>query len=194
MVDFLVLIYAPQLTSYPLPTSVYNANSAENALKPARSSTASSFSNIAASEAGADSETPQQDAYMSLQTSALRLVPHPTHILPFTTPTGHVHLLRHLSPSLVYMQEDLCGNDGENVKQIEGWVGQCIVVVGGEGLGVDTETEAETDSEGKEVGKSRRPERRGQEWWKDESRVGLGRTEVVESERFEEDWLKRVGA
>lgn len=55
------------------------------------------------------------------------------------------------------------------------------------------ETEAETDTEGGDVRKARRPERQGQEWWKDESRVGLGRTEVVESERFEEDWMKRVG-
>lgn len=206
MVDLLVLIYAPQLKSYP--ASLKASPSATDSLSPNNArpkvprstSNASSFSNIAASEAAeaaTDDEHPaksSQDSYTVLQSSALRLVPHPTHILPFTTPTGHIHLLRHLSPSLVYLQEELTGADGENVKQIEGWVGQVVVVVGGEGLGADTETEAETEGEGAAIGKPRRQERRGDEWWKNDKRVGLGRTEVVESERFEEDWMKRVSA
>lgn len=107
---------------------------------------------------------------------------------------GHVHLLRNLSPSLVYLQEELSGPDGENVKQIEGWVGQVVIVVGEEGLGADTETEAETDNDGPHVSTPRREQRRGDEWWKDDSRIYLGGTQVVETERFEEDWIKRVGA
>lgn len=95
-----------------------------------------------------------------------------------------MHLLRHLSPSLVYVQEELCGLDGENIKQIEGWVGQIVVVIG-ESLAADTETE----DEGNPVSKAP-----GSDWWKDSSRVGLGKAEVVESMRFEEDWMKRVGA
>lgn len=122
--------------------------------------------------------------YNALATEAASLVSHPTHIMPFTTPVGHVHLLKHLAPNLVYMQESLCGPQGEIVQQIEGWVGQCVVVIGAEGAGlVDTETEDEGNGE-----------KKGQEkWWMDERRVGLGKgTEVVEGMRMGEDWSKRV--
>lgn len=193
-IDLMVLIYAPHLTSYPLPAQTSGASSPEALRPPPASSMASSYSNIAAEDANSDTEgfeKPNHNAYTSLQNAALRLVPHPTHVLPFTTPTGHIHLLRNLSPSLVYLQENLSGSDGEHVKQIEGWVGQVVVVVGGEGLGADTETEAESDNESS---KPRRQEKRGDEWWKDESRIYLGGTQVVETERFEEDWIKRVGA
>jgi len=83
----------------------------------------------------------------------------------------------------VYIQESLCGTKGEYVSQVEAWVGQVVVVVGGGGL-VDTETEDEGGEEdGQGYGK----------WWMDEGRVGLGKgVEVVEGVRVGEDWGKRV--
>ena len=72
---------------------------------------------------------------------------------------------------------------GEYVSQVEGWVGQVVVVLGGGGL-VDTETE---DEGGEEDGREYR------KWWMDEGRVGLGKgVEVVEGVRVGEDWGKRV--
>ena len=123
--------------------------------------------------------------YNALATQAATLVSHPTHILPFTSPSGHVHMLKHLAPSLVYMQESLCGERGQLVQEVEGWIGQCVVVVGAEGAGlVDTETEDEG---------GRKQEESGKRWWQDERRVGLGKgVEVVEGMHLGEDWVKRV--
>ena len=122
--------------------------------------------------------------YNALSTQAAALTSHPTHVMPFTTPTGHVAILRHIAPSMVYIQESLCGGSGENVKHIEGWVGQVVVVVGadlGAGL-VDT-----TDDE------SNRKEKT--QWWRSASNVGLGKgIEICDSERVGDDWSKRIGS
>ena len=212
-IQLLVLIYAPHLEKHPLSTSQASSESKTPTSKSRRTSTGS-YDKLSDSPQGSNElrhEPPitMQDAddrydsegqiiksytsnsspamYNALATQAATLVSEPTHILPFTTPSGHVHMLKHLAPSLVYIQESLCGERGQLVKEIEGWVGQCVVVVGAEGAGlVDTETEAEAEDEGDK----REP---GKKWWQDDRIVGLGKgVEVVEGMKLGEDWAKRV--
>lgn len=106
--------------------------------------------------------------------------------MPFTTSTGHLHILRSLGPETVYIQESLCGHDGELVTQLSGWVKQTVVVVGDEGGAgglIDSEDE---------VGLGK--EKAGESWWQLEERTGLGkRVAVVEGLRVGEDWRRRVG-
>lgn len=103
--------------------------------------------------------------------------------MPFSTPTGHVHILRHLSPEIVYIQESLTGNEGENVQLISGWVRQVVVVVGDEGGRGDLiDSEDESDVADK-----------GEKWWQKEGVMGLGkRIDVVDGLRAGEDWRRRV--
>jgi hypothetical protein len=105
-------------------------------------------------------------------------------VLPFTTPSGHVHILRHLGPEIVYLQESLAGNDGEVVTHLQSWLRQDVVLVvgadGGHGGLADSESEAE-HGEKKE------------HWWEKEERVGRGRgIVVVEGLRVGDDWVRRV--
>ena len=107
-------------------------------------------------------------------------------VMPFTTPTGYVHLLRHLAPEVVYVQELLSGPGGDHVLHISGWVGQVVLVVGddsGHGGLVDSEDErAGHDGERKEA------------WWQNSPQIGLGKgIEVVDGLRVGEDWRRRVG-
>ncbi|KAI9655695.1 MAG: hypothetical protein M1829_000607 [Trizodia sp. TS-e1964] len=124
-------------------------------------------------------------AFNSIYTEAQRLVDHETMIIPYTSESGHVHLLRHLAPEIVYIQEGLCGSDGEVVTHISDWVGQVIVVVGadgGHGGLVDSEDEEGTLDNKQDI------------WWHRGDRVGLGKgVEVVEGLRLGEDWDRRVG-
>lgn len=188
VVQLLVLVYAPHLESHPL------ASSTSNPLE-SPPSTASSYEDISNPGATPDnmaqsytnpSTSKPSSLYTALTTQALSLTAHPTCILPFTAPAAHIHLLRQLAPSTVYIQENLCGSaaDGDIVKQISGWVGQVVVVVGAEGAGlIDTETEDEGGDQARKA-----------KWWQDERRVGLGKgVEVVESMRLGDDWEKRVG-
>lgn len=99
-------------------------------------------------------------------------------------------MLKHLAPNLVYMQESLCGADGDLVSAVDGWIGSCVVVVGAEGAGlVDTETEDET---AQRVEAHAAEKKKKKKWWQDEGRVGLGKVEVVEGMHLGEDWVKRV--
>ncbi len=128
--------------------------------------------------------------YSTLRAQALALVPSPAHVLPFTTPTGYVHMLRHLAPQMVYVEEGLGGDHGASVEQIRGWVGQVVVVVGshGGGLGglVDTEDEGEASATTRESGQRSK-------WWENTDLVGLGKgVEVVDAARVREDWDRRV--
>ena len=104
-------------------------------------------------------------------------------IMPFNTLTGHVHILRHLSPDIVYIQESLTGNDGETVHQISQWVRQVLVVVGddgGRGGLVDSDDESALAE-------------KGEKWWQKEGVTGLGkRIDVVDGVRTGEDWRRRV--
>ncbi|PSK53212.1 hypothetical protein B9Z65_3412 [Elsinoe australis] len=124
----------------------------------------------------------------ALTMQARALVESPTQILPFSTPTGYVHMLRHVAPQLVYIADTpaLSGTRGENLAQLKGWVGQTIVVVGDDGLGGLVDTETETEDEG-----ARNRKRKG--WWESSDMVGLGKgLEVVDVRRVGEDWRRRI--
>jgi hypothetical protein len=167
-----------------------------------RSSRTSSFSNIShgdahtpgdfppSSEAGLASVDPHSvddssSLFKTLYNQAMAVVEKDTLIMPFTTPSGHVHILRSLAPEIVYIQQSLCGDDGEIAASLSGWVKQTVVVIGdegGQGGLVDTE-----DEEG--LSKARE-----EEWWQREERTGLGkRVAVVESLKIGDDWRRRVG-
>lgn len=105
-------------------------------------------------------------------------------IMPFTTPTGHVHILRHLAPDCVYLQESLAGNNGDVVTHLQTWLRQDVVLVvgadGGHGGLADSESEAE-------------PTAKTEQWWEREDRVGRGRgVVVVEGLRVGDDWARRI--
>jgi hypothetical protein len=166
----------------------------------ATTSVASSFSNIGHEEAGASGELPGTDMssleprptddldstsplFKTLYTQAQAIVDKETMIMPFSTATGHIHLLRHLSPDIVYIQESLSGRDGEAVQQISGWVRQVVVVVGDEGGRgglIDSEDESALAD-------------RGEKWWQREGVTGIGkRIDVVDGLRTGDDWRRRV--
>jgi len=116
-------------------------------------------------------------------------------ILPFTTPTGYIHILRHLAPETVYIsdQPTLIGDEGRHITDLRGWVGQVIVVVGDDGTGglVDTETETEGETDTEAAG---RRGRKGEEWYERSDMVGLGKgVEIVDIRKVGEDWSRRVG-
>lgn len=106
-------------------------------------------------------------------------------ILPFTSPNGHVHILRHLQPEVIYLQESLAGDNGTVVTQLQTWLRHDIIlVVGAEsGHGGLADSESEAEKPGKSVEK----------WWHREDRVGRGRgVIVVDSVRINDDWARRV--
>lgn len=129
-------------------------------------SVASSYDNIAREEAesprsddaSVEAQPGQDDAesalFKTLYDQAQALVDKETMIMPFNTPNGHVHMLRHLSPEIVYIQDSLCGETGEAVQHVAGWVRQVVVV---------TTPEAEGD----------------ERWWQKEGVIGR-RTAVVD--------------
>lgn len=176
-----VLIYAPDLKQHPLAGSPSGHGPM---------SIASSYSNIGHEDAqsqGEKSPDPElsparSKMFDTLYTQAEGLVESKTMIMPFTTPTGYIHLLRHLGPETVYLQQTLSGERGDGVDQIKGWVGQVVLVVGdesGHGGLVDSEDE--------------RGEETREKWWQDDPRIGLGKgVEVVESLRVGEDWKRRI--
>jgi len=188
-----ILVYAPDLKQHPLASSHAG---------PPTASITSSFSNIDQEDVhtpGEEVEKPlsspnphpsssssSSHLFNALYTQAQTLVEKETMILPFTTTTGHVHLLRHLGPEIVYVQERLSGTNGDAVTHISGWVGQVIVVVGDEG-GHGGLVDSEDDA-----GHSGNEDR--EKWWEKDSRIGLGKgIEVVEGLRVGEDWRRRVG-
>ncbi|KAF2797152.1 hypothetical protein K505DRAFT_405939 [Melanomma pulvis-pyrius CBS 109.77] len=128
----------------------------------------------------------------TLHAQALRLVENPAMVMPFTTPTGHVHMLKHLGPDLVYIVDALSGNNGTNVEEIKRWVGQTIVVVGSDGTGLGGLVD--TDDEGP-VSKSKSEHAgHGERWWESADMVGLGKgVEIVDASRLEDDFERRVG-
>ncbi|KAL2038998.1 hypothetical protein N7G274_008338 [Stereocaulon virgatum] len=176
-----VLIYVPDLKQHPLAGSP----SGQTPL-----SIASSYSNIGHEDAQSQGEkSPEPELpptrskmFDTLYAQAQALVEKDTMIIPFTTPTGYVHLLRHLGPEAVYLQQTISGERGDGIDQIKGWVGQIILVVGDEsGHGGLVDSEDERGEETKE------------KWWQDDPRIGLGKgIEVVESLRVGEDWKRRI--
>ncbi|KAF4977558.1 hypothetical protein FZEAL_5929 [Fusarium zealandicum] len=180
-VKLFVLIYAPGLKDL-------TADAATSNLPP--TSLSSSFSNIGHDQVqtpGEETKSPLSaagPAFNSVYSQALSLVEKETMVLPFTTPNGHVHILRHLQPEVVYLQKSLSGEDGSIITTLQTWLRHDVILVvgadGGSGGLADSESEAER------AGKS-------QEWWQRPERVGRGRgVVVVDSMRLNDDWARRV--
>lgn len=105
-------------------------------------------------------------------------------ILPFTTPNGHVHILRHLQPEVVYLQESMAGDNGSIITTLQTWLRYEIILVvgaeGGSGGLADSESEAERNDQ-------------VEKWWQKPERVGRGRgVVVVDGMRVNDDWIRRV--
>jgi len=177
-----VLIYAPGLKEHPLDAGTSRIPG----------SLSSSFSNIGHEQAQSPtgekpltSTTGASAHFNAVYSQALALVEKETMVLPFTTPTGHVHILRHLAPDIVYLQESLSGPDGDVITHLQTWLRQDVVLVvgadGGHGGLADSESEAE-QAPNKPI-----------QWWEKEERVGRGRGVVVlEGLRVGDDWARRV--
>lgn len=191
--DLFVLIYAPGMKT--LPPVNYQLGTGTQQIS---STVGSSYSQVSTPAVTPGSElqsmSPRVDAadaptkqFDALYSQGLALVGNPTQILPFTTPDGYVHILRHLAPQLVYVSDVLSGDDGDNVAQLKGWVGHTILVAGDDGVGglADTETEDERADDGRKAPKKR--------WYDESSFVGLGKdVEVVDATRVGDDWARRV--
>jgi len=187
-----VLIYNPELKAHPLSPVATRGPS---------QSMASSFSNISHHDAQTPAQTPGDfpsdgilsqvepnpidettTLYKTLHNQAMAVVDKDSMIMPFTSPSGHKHILRSLAPEVVYIQESLCGRDGEIVSDLSGWVRQTVVVIGDEG-GHGGLIDTDDESSGK----------KSETWWQREERTGLGkRVTVVESLKIGEDWQRRV--
>ncbi|KAJ5676521.1 uncharacterized protein N7477_002154 [Penicillium maclennaniae] len=185
-----VLIYAPNVKH-----AIGQGSSSRQT-----TSIASSYSNIAHEEATSPGElidgnrktveSRQDDdlegttpLFKTLYTQAQALVEKEIMIMPFSTPSGYVHLVRHLAPDLVYVQESLTGDEGDAVQHISGWVRQVIVVVGdeaGRGGLIDSDDESALAD-------------KGEKWWQKEGTTGIGkRIDVVDALRVGDDWRRRV--
>ncbi|KAL7792766.1 hypothetical protein V8C43DRAFT_282401 [Trichoderma afarasin] len=128
--------------------------------------------------------TAENTLFNAVYSHALALVDKETMILPFTTPNGHTHILRHLQPDIVYLQESLAGDSGSYITNIQTWLRHDIVLVVGaeDGSGglADSESEAEKAD-------------KVEKWWQKPERVGRGRgIIVVDSVRVNDDWARRV--
>ncbi|KAF7573083.1 Tymo-45kd-70kd domain containing protein [Pyrenophora tritici-repentis] len=192
-----VLIYSPTMRSRPQSRANSRVNSRANS-----SSLGDSYSAIstpgdelrsmdpvvftpAPSTRGSDNSL-----WNSLHSQAVRLVEDPTMVMPFSTQTGFVHMVRHLGPDLVYVVDALSGVNGQNVEDIRKWVGQTVVIVGGDGTGLGGLVDTDDES----------PMRKGKEsehivrWWQITDMVGLGKgVEVVDASRLTDDYERRVG-
>lgn len=184
-----VLIYSPGLKHAP------NQGGSSHTL-----SVTSSYSNIAPEEAAPSAEGTTADLstleprqaedpegttplFNTLYTQGQAIVDKDTMIMPFNSPTGYVHLVRHLSPDTVYVQESLSGQDGAAVNHISGWVRQVVVVVGDEGgRGGLIDSDDESALAGND-----------EKWWRKEGVTGIGkRIDVVDVLRVGDDWRRRI--
>ena len=124
-------------------------------------------------------------AFNAVYSQALALVEKESNVLPFASQNGHVHILRHLKPEIVYLQESLSGENGSAVTQLQTWLRYDIILVVGAESGhgglADSESEAEAAKSKEE------------KWWQLPERVGRGRgIVVVDGMRVHDDWGKRV--
>lgn len=121
--------------------------------------------------------------FKTLYSQALAIVEKENTIMPFSTESGYVHLVRHLSPELVYVQESLAGKDGCAAQHVSGWVRQVVIVVGDEGGRgglIDSDDESALAEN-------------GEKWWQKEGVTGIGkRIDVVDVLRTGLDWRRRV--
>lgn len=170
-VKLVVLVYAPGLKDTALDTTTSN-------LPPP--SLSSSYSNIG-HEATDDSASV---AFQAVYSQALSLVDKKSMVIPFTTANGHVHILRHINPEVIYLQESMAGEGGSIITNLQTWLRHDVILVVGAESGsgglVDSESEAEkSDKEDK--------------WWQKPERVGRGRgIVVVDGMRVNDDWARRV--
>ncbi|KAJ8064700.1 hypothetical protein OCU04_007020 [Sclerotinia nivalis] len=184
-----VLIYAPGLTEHPLDAAGGKLGG----------SLSSSFSNIGPGDVHTPGEESDRQltpmfppkgstplAFGTIYNEALGLVEKETMVLPFTTPTGHVHILRNIAPEFIYLQESLAGENGSVINHLQSWFREDVVLIvgadGGHGGLADSESEAESQVSG-----------RKEQWWEREDRVGLGRgVVVVEGNRVGDYWARKV--
>ncbi|KAK5997782.1 hypothetical protein PT974_00143 [Cladobotryum mycophilum] len=187
-VKLFVLIYAPGLKETPNETTTTS-----NRPPP---SISSSFSNIGHDQAqtpGEEKNSPilgasaENTLFNAIYSQAQGLVSKETMILPFTTPNGHTHILRHLQPEIIYLQESLAGDNGGVITNLHTWLRHDVVLVVGAESGhgglADSESEAErVEKSSKSI-----------KWWQRPERVGRGRgIVVVDSIRVHDDWTRRV--
>lgn len=123
--------------------------------------------------------------FNKVYSQAVDLVEKEVNVLPFTTPSGYVHILHHLKPEVVYLQESLAGDDGSHVQKLQTWLRYDVILVVGAESGhgglADSESEAE------------RVRDDGSRWWQRDDRVGRGRgVVVVDGMRVSDDWSRRV--
>ncbi|KAI6245545.1 hypothetical protein HI914_06781 [Erysiphe necator] len=184
-IDFLktrlfILIYAPLLKVHPLDASPSNSGLQDPTLKRNNIQSQLSFESSDKIQFSATQST----MFDSIYFEALRIVEKETMVLPFTSATGHLQILRHLKPDIVYLQESLSGINGEYISNIQTWLRQDIVLIIGDGC--NSSGLADTDSEIKPIDSK-------EYWWKREDRVGKGRGVIVmEAFRIGDDWNKRV--
>ncbi|EQB47826.1 hypothetical protein CGLO_13002 [Colletotrichum gloeosporioides Cg-14] len=181
-IKLFVLIYAPGLKETAGEPS-------SNRPPPSLSSSFSNISHHQAQTPGDESaKSPLMNAsatspaFNAVYSQALALVEKETMVLPFTTANGHTHILRHLQPEIVYLQESLAGENGQMVSSLQTWLRHDIVLVVGADNGhgglADSESEAEKPEE---------------KWWQRPDRVGRGRgVVVVDGMRIHDDWARRV--
>ena len=122
--------------------------------------------------------------FNAVYSQALALVEKESMVLPFTSFNGHVHILRHLQPEVVYLQESLAGENGTVITNLQTWLRYDIMLVVGAESGsgglADSESEAEKSS-------------KSENWWQRPERVGRGRgVVVVDGMRLHDDWARRV--
>ncbi|ROW17186.1 hypothetical protein VPNG_01147 [Cytospora leucostoma] len=180
-IKLFILIYAPGLKDTVTGTP--------NIRPPSLSSSFSIVGNEQSQTPGDEVKSPllttsKNSCFNIVYSQALELVEKEVNVLPFTTPAGYVHILHHLKPELVYLQESLAGENGLNVQKLQTWLRyDIILVVGAEG-GQGGLADSESESEGLE---------KERKWWQREDRVGRGRgVIVVDGMRVSDDWSRRA--
>ena len=97
-------------------------------------------------------------------------------------------MLRHLAPTVVYMEESLSGSRGENIEMIKGWVGQVVLVVGADGGAMGGLVDSEDEEDGDD-----KADKQSKMWWESSDMIGLGKgIEIVDASKVREDWERRV--
>ena len=124
-------------------------------------------------------------SFNAVYAQAQALVEKDSMILTFTSANGHSHILRHIQPEIIYLQESLSGANGSVVTNLQTWLRHDVILVVGAESGhgglADSESEAEKPGKEKEL------------WWHREDRVGRGRgVVVVDGLRVQDDWARRV--
>ncbi|KAK3990534.1 hypothetical protein QBC44DRAFT_64945 [Cladorrhinum sp. PSN332] len=181
-VKLYILIYAPNLKDTVRETT-------SNLPPPSLSS---SFSNIEYSQTpGDESKSPLvgpsavDPAYNAIYAQAQGLVEKDSMILTYTTPNGHSHILRHIQPEIVYLQESLSGENGSVVTNLQTWLRHDIILVVGAESGHGGLADSESENE--------KPGKADDVWWHREDRVGRGRgVVVVDGMRVQDDWARRI--